>query len=180
MKRTITLIAFSLLLLFGVSGCSYLTNNHTEYNNNIAQHNLNTRKAYTDALANCQGEPGCLVGVASAYYSNAGQIPFERPETPLAYIRELHPYARLVVDVFGPGAVGKNTGGLNVVGDGNILMDVGNKKSVDRHSVLTDTNSSTYTDIVEMWNRNYNLGSSGEGSVAEEEESVTFTPEEIK
>jgi len=164
------------LLTLGLSSCGYLTNNFEDYNSKIATVNTERRVAYGDSLAGCKGEPGCLVGVTSSYYSNAGQIPMKEPETPLAYLRELHPYARLAVDIWGPGNIGKNQGGISFQGDHNILMDVGNRKSADNQSSLSNPSSIDYRyfQSIETLSDKYNFGTGGTATTDE----ASFVPTE--
>ena len=162
------------LLSVSLSSCGYLTNNFEDYNSKIAAINAQSREAYADSLAACMGEQGCLVGVTASYYSNAGQVKMKEPETPLAYLAVLHPYLRLAADIWGPGNIGRNEGGLNVQGDHNILMDVGNKKSADNYSSLSNPSSMEHQwqQTIETLSDKYTFGSGGTSTAGD----ASFVP----
>lgn len=165
-------ILVMLLMAFSLSSCGYLTNNFEDYNSRVSQMNMERQKAYGDSLAACAGEPGCLVGVTGSYYNTSGRMPLKEPETPLAYLGVLHPYLRLAADIWGPGRVGRNEGGLSVAGNHNIFVDVANKKSADNQSTLTHNMDTQYSWTQEFLNEDYTFGSSGTGVT----EDASFVP----
>lgn len=170
--RLMHLIGICLLSL-SLSSCGYLTNNFEDYNARVAVVNAQARESYAASLAACMGEQGCLVGVTSSYFSNAGQMKLKEPETPLAYLGVLHPYLRLAADIWGPGAIGKNEGGISVSGDHNIFMDVGNTKAASGYSTLNNglQFDHQWTQTVETLSDKYNF-TGGSAST----EDASFVP----
>jgi len=168
MKKLTPLILATLLILS--SGCSFLTNEFTETNALIAESNLQSRKAYADSLAACGSNAACQVGVTSSYFSNAGQQPLIKPETPVDYLNAGLPYATLGANIYmmGKGTGGTNKGGITLVGDNNVLNDVGSNKAADNGSTITGTNTGSTEKVTNV----------GDGS-AKIEKSPTTTSEVV-
>jgi len=168
MKKLTTIILA--VLLFLPSGCSFLTNEFTETNALIAESNLQIRKAYADALAACGSNAACQVGVTSSYFSNAGQQPLIKPETPVDYLNAGLPYATLGANIYmnGKGSGGTNKGGITLVGDNNVLNDVGSNKTADNGSTINGSNSGSTEKVTNV----------GDGT-ASLEKSPTSTTNEI-
>jgi len=141
--KNLTLLILAALLLSSASGCSMLTNEFAETNALIAESNLQSRKAYADAMAACRDNAACQVGVTSSYFSNAGQQQLIKPETPVDYLNAGLPYATLGANIYmmGKGTGGTNKGGITLVGSNNVLNDVGGSKTADNGSTISGSNS---------------------------------------
>jgi len=124
---TILSLIAAFFLLFGLSGCVELTGNISKTNKQIATSNENNLKAFSAAMAACDGEQGCLVGVAMAFAGGLGRQSFYRPDTVLDWIRALNQPLDTVLRYTakqGDGSGGA-AGSLVLKGDQNIV-NVGN------------------------------------------------------
>lgn len=127
----ITLLV-GVMLLGILTGCA----DFKETNAMIAESNLQSRKAYADALVACQEDQGCKVGVTASYFSNAGQQKFFKPESAKDYLEAGLPYLYTVERVWGSPRGGSNKGGITIVGDDNVVSDVANDTKLDNGSSL--------------------------------------------
>ena len=124
---TALFLVASLLLLLGLTGCIELTGSISETNKQIATSNENNFKAFSAAMAACNGEQGCLVGVAMGFAGGLGRQSFYRPDTVLDWIRALNQPLDTVLRYTakqGDGSGGA-TGSLVLKGDQNVV-NVGN------------------------------------------------------
>jgi len=124
---TALFLVASLLLLLGLTGCIELTGSISETNKQIATSNENNFKAFSAAMAACNGEQGCLVGVAMGFAGGLGRQSFYRPDTVLDWIRALNQPLDTVLRYTakqGDGSGGA-AGSLILKGDQNIV-NVGN------------------------------------------------------
>ena len=95
----------------------------SEVNELIAKGNSEARTSYGDAMVACGDNAACQVGVSAAYFSNAGRMPFYKPDTPLDWFKAGGAY----LPYLGMLTAGGNTHGSNspsIKGDGNIVYTV--------------------------------------------------------
>lgn len=167
MGNFIKLTCIAMILLI-TSGCA---NDMSSVNALIAQSNAERPKAFASAMAACKGEQGCLVGVSMAYAGNIGQQAYFKPETAKDYLEAGLPYAGILSQMYmiGKGrSGGSNTGGITIVGDHNVLMDMNNEKTATDNSSIVDSNTGSSERLIDMMNRKYNLGTTdGSGSLTD-------------
>lgn len=112
-------------------------------------------KAYNSALANCKGEPGCLVGTQASFYSGAYT---QQEDTGVALLAAGIPYFRMALDFYGiyKGSTGSGGGNFLVKGNNNQFIGF-NRASADRSSSVSAPFDVTASpSLTQSWSDLYN------------------------
>jgi len=176
----ITVIALLVLTIL-LPGCAALntfvggTDATLETNKLIAVSNIDGKIQAGNAFAACNGEPGCLVGVAFVYGSNIGQQAFFRPRDGVDYLQALVPYGDMFLRMYGMstgGGSGSGRGaiiinrspGASVSGIGNTFSNTGSGSIAATFENKSEMNPIAYS---------FNPVNSGEGSLSQPTDNRT-------
>lgn len=112
-------------------------------------------RAYNAALANCNGEPGCLVGTQASFYSGAYT---QQEDTGVALLAAGVPYFRMFLDFYSiyKGSTGSGGGNFLVKGNNNQFIGF-NRVTADRSSSVRSSFDVTASpSMVQSWSDLYN------------------------